>query len=807
MKKLILLAVALVMGTSVHAQLHGNKWRLGFSAGTTNYIGDIRPLQTGGLDGLGNLYRRYDRYAEKLSYQASLEYALGNSVGLMLSAGSYQFGSADRLVQNDGTLYRNGPDFDRALNFQTDLRDAGLSLVFKPDNNWLLSGKSFIAPYFTLGLGVQTFEVWGDLLDADGNRYDYTNPNLIPDGNFETALTALNTERDSPYNTTTLYANLGLGIRFRITNSFELFAQSDFKRAATDYLDDVSGQYRAGYDSDFQAYAAKPGPLVVPVDDPQRGMGDGRPDWYIYHGIGIKFSFGANKEAFNPPVVTQRYTYEPVGAAPAAWVPKDSIPEPAVPRVTNTTNYFTLIQLPTMQGQASGSPAASGDVARINQQLDSLQQQRDSLLLRLEGEEVLLDSLVRELDRVGGDSLLPQQEREAQVSALEEQRGIAEERIAGITTQLDENQQQMDALIREKMRLVAVHPGSGMDSTAVTDGLRMLPYEVRGFLSRFDSAYPVYRDMPVAATAGADSSQAAAPPYGYTTRSDDAFTRADLELELGKLRQELRQQQPYRQPEAQYNYPGPVYSGRYQPDSRQEPIYYSSPAPAPGRRSGGLFGGLFGGSRREERRNERNNALLRDALIMGGTAAAVSAAASPGRRQEPAAAAPEVEGTVTVPVPVQEYTATSDSAYSARIARDALLIDSLRNLPAKIDTVVVDKEVPVLLSESKVEVLFGINETAVSRQEKQKLERIASILEKNQTYQVELIGYADNTGSVRYNLQLVQQRVAAVARVLSEAFGISPGRIQRNSGGMIVRGNDRGSVEADRKVEIRLIPR
>jgi len=114
--------------------------------------------------------------------------------------------------------------------------------------------------------------------------------NTIPDGRFETPLASLGTERTDGYNRTTLYANLGLGVRFRITKSIEIFAQSDFKRAATDYLDDVSGQYRTSYDNDFQEYAAKPGTNLVNAENRNRGFNDGKGDWYIYHGIGLNLA-------------------------------------------------------------------------------------------------------------------------------------------------------------------------------------------------------------------------------------------------------------------------------------------------------------------------------------------------------------------------------------------------------------------------------------------------------------------------------------------------------------------------------------
>jgi outer membrane protein OmpA-like peptidoglycan-associated protein len=341
MKRLLISALLLLSSIQGFAQLNGYKWRLGFSAGPTNYLGDIRPLNVNNFQNFTKLYNRYSNYAEQLSFQLSGEYALGNSVGLMFTAGSYQFGAGDRFVQNNGTLFTQSPTFDRALNFQTNLFDAGFSFVIKPDNNWLLSGKSRFAPYMTIGFGVQNFSVSGDLLDANGNRYDYTNPNVIPDGTFETKLRPLLTERDEEYKNTTIYAGLGFGFRVRITNQLEIFAQSDFRRASSDFLDDISGTYKSSYDNDFQAYAAKPGTNVVTPENPYRGFETLKPDWYIYHGMGVKFSLGANKKAFNAPVITQRHTYVPseLSKKQLSGAEKNSNSAPG-------TAYYTILQLP-----------------------------------------------------------------------------------------------------------------------------------------------------------------------------------------------------------------------------------------------------------------------------------------------------------------------------------------------------------------------------------------------------------------------------------------------------------------------------
>ena len=160
MKKLTLLILAFAFAISAQAQLYGYKWRFGASAGITNYLGDIQPIKVDNFQNFTRYYKRYTTYSDQLSYQISLEYALGKSVGLMLTGGSYQFGSSDRFIKNDRTLFTDSPTFDRALNFQTDVYDAGLSLVIKPDNNWLLSGKSFFPIHYSWSRCAKLQSAW-----------------------------------------------------------------------------------------------------------------------------------------------------------------------------------------------------------------------------------------------------------------------------------------------------------------------------------------------------------------------------------------------------------------------------------------------------------------------------------------------------------------------------------------------------------------------------------------------------------------------------------------------------------------------
>jgi len=76
---------------------------------------------------------------------------------------------------------------------------------------------------------------------------------------------------------------------------------------------------------------------------------------------------------------------------------------------------------------------------------------------------------------------------------------------------------------------------------------------------------------------------------------------------------------------------------------------------------------------------------------------------------------------------------------------------------------------------------------------------------KNPSVIVELVGFADNTGTVAYNLALTEKRVEAVTNTLTDYYKIEPDRISISNGGLIVRGRSKSSAETDRKVEIRIL--
>jgi len=609
--------------------------------------------------------------------------------------------------------------------------------------------------------------------------------NTIPDGTFETSLRELRTENHDGYKQTTLYANLGLGFRIRLSKSLEIFAQSDFKRAGTDYLDDISGQYRTSYDNDFQAYAAKPGTNVVTPENPWRGFENQRVDWYIYHGVGIKFSFGANKETFNPPVVTQRYTYEPSEIDLLKLENQRLQLEPKEPA---QTNYITVIQLPEKRsgldsaGEILAPELDSAQIAELETLRESVQLDSASLAESLNELYIEYNDFEEVRKLAESDSSTSAEVRNTRLQSVTSQQEAINTRIDSLENLQSGNQFTLDSI---NQTLSFQNSLTSKDSTSMVDEFNEIliyPGEVTRVLYAQDQTTQV----------NLDSAQTTS---SYESRSD-MMSREQFDEELEKFREDILQAQATRDSAMMM-----AFASKLESQPVAESTAESEPQEIVLTQEGideetkmkieknneKARKAEEKAARKQERLEEKNNELLKDALLVGGTAAATAAITSGGSDQ----------------APVDSTLYQQGSLLLARIERDSLLIDSLRNVPREVDTVLIEKTNPLLLKSSKVEIYFGINETTISEEEKQKLEPIASYLTENPNSKLELIGFADNTVTFEYNLMISNQRVETVYQALNQEFGIEMDRMVKEVGGLIIRGSKQ-SIGQDRRVEIRL---
>jgi outer membrane protein OmpA-like peptidoglycan-associated protein len=850
MKKLMIsIGLSLITISSILAQQKDYEWRIGVSGGYSNYYGDLTPYRIRGVsnwDAIHHLLYFNENYFDQYSWKISLERQLSPTIGLQFSYGQYQFAMSDRYVQRNGELLGSNRFFNRALNFQNNTRDMGLAFVFKADNDRLIPANSWIAPYASLGFGILDFNVSGDLLDDDGNRYDYTNPNVQLNGIYETELTPLRTELREGYDQGVFYANLGLGVRFRLGSRFEIFAQSDFIHSFSDYLDDVSGQYRSDYDNDFQAYAAQPGTNTVDPNNPNRGRNNGLNDWIIYHGIGLKYNFGVKKSSFRAPKLSTNYPNYQVGdqKTSKASIENNNQKQDSTKAFSsgNTYNYFTNIQL--IDQARLDSLSYRSQILTWNQQVEERRRRilegkvREKSLVEIDQKFEEQDLLLK------ADTLLSSVERDSLIQFTEKRRQDLRYSLDSIQRREIELKTEIDS-IQSLSRAYQIQPSSsvnfGLDSL-----WRNITFNDRNAIKTLQEE----RSLIDTANASPVSKSATATPKTGTNEqassSEEQKRLKAQEEKIQKLEQESKRLQTQRDSLSalprEFIYMGGERSRSIAPDlsDRNRSVEKESTT--------------INQTTIEERRvtetaeddRERKNFFQRIGAFFGGAATARALDSNTSNSSTTPTVSREV-----VSGPVQAYrdsqaaveedqllraqqVATTlgfllaritpemiESGRSAMIENEqetqkeekASLSEEIKaeitepiEIEIKTDTIFVDRapEIEIQLLRFKEIIYFDINQRIPPENELKKLANLVDFLKENEGYQLVLTGYADNTGNVNYNLKLAGERTKAVADALGELYGISEDQIQMESGGQVVRGSQRSSNEQDRKVEVRI---
>lgn len=335
----------LLTTTTSMAQQHRYALKIGLHAGLSNYYGDLSHQ----VWDLPHQFKQPIQDFNFLSYGLSVEYHISRTFGLRLWGMKSQFKASDRT-------YEQNDRYNRALNVQTDLFDASLLGIVYFDNDMVLRSRAIIAPYFMFGGGLTHFETKGDLLSADNNPYHYWSDNSIrseaetglnaatapiieQDYKYETALRSLNTE-GANYSPITWNVALGLGVKFRLSSRFHLHLEALVRYTGSDYLDDVSGNYRSSYNDNFQAYAANPSN----ANRSTRGESPEMNDWYTFVGLSAHYSFGQKTYKIRPAIIYTKDLLSNNNTLKTATTPTQQKNNTATQVPTNTTGSDTLVQ-------------------------------------------------------------------------------------------------------------------------------------------------------------------------------------------------------------------------------------------------------------------------------------------------------------------------------------------------------------------------------------------------------------------------------------------------------------------------------
>ena len=289
MQKLIYLLFFIACSLASMRAQQAARWTLGAGAGTLLYQGDLS-------------YERYPQLSP--AFQFNLGHRLSPSIDLSLSVLAGDLYGNDRQQGRDGQLLTQNPDFSRALNFRSRIRDLSVQVAYRMDNGRIFSENALFAPYLFSGLGLTNFRVFADLYHGPNQdqRYHYwldgtirdkakrdtgTAAFVAQDGNYETDVTNAGTEADGLYPTTVLHIPLGIGLRMRLSGRIAFRLSAEARLPFTDYLDDVSGAYKDKYPDEATAYAARPAATARALrGDP------GARDWYFFPAVGMEIRLG-----------------------------------------------------------------------------------------------------------------------------------------------------------------------------------------------------------------------------------------------------------------------------------------------------------------------------------------------------------------------------------------------------------------------------------------------------------------------------------------------------------------------------------
>ena len=176
MKKTLLIIFNLILTCSIFAQQDSYKWRIGAHGGVMSYYGD---LSSSYFDAQHPLVNPTDNL-DYLSYGLSIENNFSKTFSWKLQASQGQFQAYDRSIDFDGYSISND-NRNRAINVQTDITNLAFMVNFYTDNDWLLSQKAWVSPYFSIGAGITRFTPYGDLFLENGDRYHYWSDGTVRD--------------------------------------------------------------------------------------------------------------------------------------------------------------------------------------------------------------------------------------------------------------------------------------------------------------------------------------------------------------------------------------------------------------------------------------------------------------------------------------------------------------------------------------------------------------------------------------------------------------------------------------------------
>lgn len=261
MKRTILLFLVIFLFT-ITAQ--AQRWEIGVTAGSMGYIGDLNQ----------NNYRKFTNFA----YGGMVKNNLDGfwSIKLSVLKGQVEADESDSKYQQER---------DRNLSFFSPITEASLQVEFNFFDYGRLFGKSRVTPFLFTGISGFTFNPQATLNDKDYELKKYRTEG-----------------QEKEYKTSALAIPFGLGLKWNLTTNLNLTGEVGYRKAFTDYLDDVSGYYptAGSFSSSDPSQVAIHNALsdrsVGRIGTPGTQRGDFRKnDTYLFGGVTLSYTFVSQK--------------------------------------------------------------------------------------------------------------------------------------------------------------------------------------------------------------------------------------------------------------------------------------------------------------------------------------------------------------------------------------------------------------------------------------------------------------------------------------------------------------------------------
>lgn len=808
----LVVIAALLFSANAFAQLDDYGWRIGGGVGNMYYYGDLSPKFDVGQV-LKNHYK-FDK-GRDLSYNVFLERRLTPGMSLMFS------GSQGYITANDRTDNKGKPEFDRALNFRTKIQSLNAAIQFKSDNDKLLGERFFLAPYLFAGGGITSFDVSGNLKDANGNFYNYLGGSeVVQDNSYETNLTNIGTEGNQEYATKFIpHASVGVGLRLRFLRILSLHFQTDLRYAFTDYLDDVSNpEFRSSYDNTTQAFAGKPNPQYAGP----RGNSNGWDDIYANTTVSLHVSFGRKKEGFKPPV----------------FYSKDEVPAPVetvklIPNEVAVGNGKTVVVYDTVrviqQGyQSTIDSSALGKAQAMIDSLESVKISARQMSVQLEESRAEYKALQATLEANKNSTASEQNALLSRLDSLQKTvngltivaaHNIDTTQAKGTTaTQVDSLQMDEINKLRQEIDRLKAGQDARTKANQAAAAAQAVGRQPEATVSVITT--PEGKTMTINNAEDIQKANTIAEVYYKKFQSDvDLLSAQVAALTTVVNKQPAAVQQPTVMP-----YP-PTY---YPP----QPYYYPVPQQQPAMPNNNM-------GNPAAINNADAQSIMTAIQLLNTQLTTMSTRLSNLENKSGVTPTPQQPVVINTPAPP---VANNDAANAAMLATLQDLRNQLSSLNNKVTTmenkpapapvqpapptvitvekpVIVEKQVqvpvekPVIVNTkpavsyesetvrlSNLSIYFDINSTVIKSSELNKLSQIAEVLRRYPQGRISINGYADNTGSSEYNRKLSEKRAYAVRDRLIQGYGISAGQLSVNFYGK--EGASSAGSQYDRRVDM-----